>query len=78
MTLTGKQSVRAKQSDKHWREWARTLPLLFALPAFFLIVGLLIRACGPTTEVPQGVPDRPAVTGINWLAHGPVSVIRES
>jgi hypothetical protein len=72
MTLNGKQSVRTKQSDKHWREWARTLPLLFALPVFFLVVGLLIRSCGPGTGSPQGMPDRPAVTGVSWTWHRPV------
>lgn len=31
---------------KHGREWARTLPLLFALPMLFVLMGLMMRACG--------------------------------
>jgi hypothetical protein len=40
----GKQPVRAA---RQWREWLRTLPLLFALPLLFLVMGLMIRSCGP-------------------------------
>jgi hypothetical protein len=40
MTLGAKQPVR------HGREWARTLSLLFALPALFLVMWLMIRSCG--------------------------------
>ena len=31
---------------RNGREWARTLPLLFALPVLFLLMGLMMRACG--------------------------------
>lgn len=49
MTLGAKQPVR------QWREWARTLPLLLALPALFLLMGLMIPSCG-TGEGPQPGP----------------------
>jgi hypothetical protein len=39
MTLGAKQPVQ-------WREWARTLSLLLALPALFLLMGLMIPSCG--------------------------------
>jgi hypothetical protein len=54
MTLGAKPPVR------HGREWARTLSLLFALPALFLVMWLMIRSCGTEVVVPGlsvlGVP----------------------
>jgi hypothetical protein len=54
MTLGAKPPVR------HGREWARTLSLLFALPALFLVMWLMIRSCGTGVVVPGmsvlGVP----------------------
>lgn len=43
MAVGPKQPVKVRQ----WREWARTLPLLLALPMVFLLMGLMMRACGP-------------------------------
>ena len=47
MAVGGKQPVRNR------REWARTLPLLFALPMLFLLMGLMMRSCGAGEGDPQ-------------------------
>ena len=45
----------AKQPVWQGREWVRTLPLLFALPVLFLVMGLMIPSCG-TGEQQQPSP----------------------
>jgi hypothetical protein len=48
-------AVGGKQPVRNGREWAKTLPLLFALPMLFLLMGLMMRYCGEESGQPQGV-----------------------
>jgi hypothetical protein len=48
-------AVGGKQPVRNGREWAKTLSLLFALPALFLLMGLMIRSCDTPVGYEQGI-----------------------
>jgi hypothetical protein len=47
-------AVGGKQPVRNGREWARTLPLLLALPMLFLLMGLMMRSCDVGYGHPEG------------------------